>query len=559
MPPSWSVSIIFFHPRTEKITSQLTPESDGLQPIFILVLNVSSELDSRLMVKYVFAELPEGPDIVMRHGVFLGISDLLRDSSVRWSIVLSVAFLLLFAHADRTGLKTDGYIYAAIARTMADSGDYGNLRVGEQPYYNKPPLLFWLSALAIKAMGPTPFAVTLFSRLFAVACIVLTGWMASRLLGSESIGWLAAFVIATTHAFLHEGSNFKMDSALTCGILIAVAGYLCGERKWGPPVFYAGVILAVLAKGPLGLLPLFLAPLHASFAGYLHPLWDRRSVRWLLWSPLLLLAFAWWIHLWMHQGFEPLTIYFDNLTKTGHRSRMVQFWNRYVLDFALKTYWPWLPFAILGVWTSFRSALDANRPRIERGAHGLLLVWIGLVLVQAALPEVHYARYIIPALPALSTLVALATARVLRERLLDRLVALIALSAIIGAFAIACLPLPLRVGEREQSSAMAEILNHRLAPKNPVQVLTVRRNDEGNARLSLRDQSWCVFFLSRPGKPITPEGVREAAGQGHLTLLVPIKLYPAMTRQLGLYPLITGSTYALVEATPSAESLHHSS
>jgi hypothetical protein len=238
---------------------------------------------------------------------------------------------------------------------------------------------------------------------------------------------------------------------------------------------------------------------------------------------------------------------------------MVQFWNRYVLDFALKTYWPWLPFAILGVWTSFRSALDANRPRIERGAHGLLLAWIGLVLVQAALPEVHYARYIIPGLPALSTLVALATARVLRERLLNRLAGLIALSAVTGAFVIACLPLPLRVGQQEQSSAMAEILNHRLAAKSPVQVLTMRRDGEGNARLSLRDQSWCVFFLSRPGQPITPEEVRQAAGQGHLTLLVPIKFYPTMTRELGLYPLITGSTYALVEATPSAESFHRDS
>jgi 4-amino-4-deoxy-L-arabinose transferase-like glycosyltransferase len=481
------------------------------------------------------------------------ISDLFKNRRVRWGIVLSIGFLLLFAHADRTGLKTDSYIYAAIARTMADSGDYGNLRVGEQPYYNKPPLLFWLSALAIRAMGPTPFAVTLFSRLFAIACIVLTGWMASRLLDSDSIGWLAAFVIATTHAFLHEGSQFKMDSGLTCGILVAVAGYLRGDQKWGPPVFYAGVILGVLAKGPPGALPLFLAPLHAALAGHLRPLWDRRTVRWLLWSPLLLLAFAWWAHLWMHQGSEPLTIYFDNLARTNYRSRMVQFWNRYVLDFALKTYWPWLPFAVVGVWISFRSALDVNRPRIERGAHGLLLAWIALVLVEAALPEAQYARYIIPALPALSTLVALATERILRERLLDRLVALMAVGAVAGAFAIACFPLPLRVGEQERSPAMAEILNHRLAPKRPVQVLTVKADDQGNARLSLRDESWCVFFLSRPGRPITPEGIQEAVSRGRLTLLVPIKLHPSKTSELGLYPLIIGSTYALVEAAPSAE------
>jgi hypothetical protein len=100
---------------------------------------------------------------------------------------------------------------------------------------------------------------------------------------------------------------------------------------------------------------------------------------------------------------------------------------------------------------------------------------------------------------------------------------------------------------------MAEILNHRLAPKRPVQVLTVKADDQGNARLSLRDESWCVFFLSRPGRPITPEGIQEAVSRGRLTLLVPIKLHPSKTSELGLYPLIVGSTYALVEAAPSAE------
>ncbi len=474
-----------------------------------------------------------------------GFLQLLSDAKNRWIVLALSSFLLFFAYANDLRLSSDPVLYSAIARTMADSGDFGSLKLDDEPYYRKPPLLFWLSALAINAFGPNPFAVTLFSRMFGLAAVLLTGWLGRRLY-DDKVGWAAAFILTTSFIFLSPSITFRMDSALTFGILLSIAGYLNGERRWGPPVFYAGIAVGVLAKGPPGVLPLFLAPLHALLSGSPVPL-TKRLVRWLLWSPLLLVPLAWWGYLLLADGYRPLTIMFNDLVRTKvDSSRIREFWRAYVVQLT-GTYWPWLPFAVAGTWSTFRVALDPEQQRSERATAGLLLGWVGITIASCALKNVQYIRYVLMAIPAISIVAAVALVRFVGDRYFDWLPRATGILALIGSLVLISYPIGAREWEEEQYSAIAQILDHRYPPKTPVPLLASKTRDGNNPQRYTADKARSLFFFGRTIRLITVDKAREEAALGRLTLLIRTIDYRRIAKVLPVERLIFATSFVVVE------------
>jgi len=129
-----------------------------------------------------------------------------------------------------------------------------------------------------------------------------------------------------------------MDSGLTFGVLLAMLGYFRAEKSWGPPVFFAGIGLAVLAKSVPGFLPLFLAPLHALLDGNFRLPSKRPVRRWLCWSPLLLLPLLWWGYLATHYGTVVFSSYIDDLLsiddgQSAGIHHVYRFFEVYIYDF----------------------------------------------------------------------------------------------------------------------------------------------------------------------------------------------------------------------------------
>src|SRR6185312_9902401 len=67
-----------------------------------------------------------------------------------------VLFVLYFFGLARTGLlSTDEPRYAAIGLAMAHSGDWITPRLWGSPWFEKPPLLYWMSAAGFHlGLGP---------------------------------------------------------------------------------------------------------------------------------------------------------------------------------------------------------------------------------------------------------------------------------------------------------------------------------------------------------------------------------------------------------------------
>ncbi|CAD7716582.1 Undecaprenyl phosphate-alpha-4-amino-4-deoxy-L-arabinose arabinosyl transferase [Xanthomonas hydrangeae] len=217
----------------------------------------------------------------------------------RLCAVLAVTFLVrlmtlgLYPLTDTTEAR-----YGEMARKMLETGqwivpqiDYG------VPFWGKPPLSFWLTAIAYKLMGVTEFAARLPSLLLGVLICSLTHVVAARRHGMDH-GLRASVVVATCLLMMVSAGGVMTDPAMASGTTLAmVACWLAltgSSRRWGY-LFFAGIAIGLLAKGPVASV-LTLAPitLWAALTGRLGQLWDRLPWGWgLLLTMALVLPWYW--------------------------------------------------------------------------------------------------------------------------------------------------------------------------------------------------------------------------------------------------------------------------
>ena len=474
---------------------------------------------------------------------------ILERQTARWTILLAASFLLLFAQAHDARLHGDALMYAGEARLIADSGEYATLRFGQELNHHGP-LLFWLTAFAIKILGPTPFAATFFSRLFGMGCIVLTVWLGSYFFG-ENAGWLAAIALVTCYTFLRNTTTLQMDSALTFGVLLAMVGYCRGDRSWGPPLFYGGIAVGILAKSLPGFLPLFLAPFHALLAGNLELPWKRQIRRWLYWSPLLLLPLAWWGYLAARYGEEVFSIYLADFLSLDRQPadlrRVYRFFEIYIFDFG-REYLPWIFFTMIGLWTTLRTALDPHRERHTRADAALLLGWIITVVIAGGLKPSQYQRYLMQALPAIAVVTAAVIVQMLKNRIPAWLSGGVAVFSVAGALILAYFPVANGAGSSQKYLAMAEVINHRFSPEAPVPILTLRTNSDNHAFLLTGETGKCRFFFGREAQALTIADAKEEIRHGHQIIIVPARSYKNLANELHLATLMETDDWVLAES-----------
>src|SRR5215203_4197899 len=103
------------------------------------------------------------------------------DRVRRWlgaQVYLLPAALLLavtLPHLGQGDFRGDAGWYSAIGLQAWRTGEFWTL-YGEpgQPYFNKPPLVFWIHGLVLHLLGPSVLAARLPSELAALGCVLAT-------------------------------------------------------------------------------------------------------------------------------------------------------------------------------------------------------------------------------------------------------------------------------------------------------------------------------------------------------------------------------------------------
>jgi 4-amino-4-deoxy-L-arabinose transferase-like glycosyltransferase len=175
------------------------------------------------------------------------------------ALLLIITFRLLslglYPLSDNTESR-----YAEIARRMALSGDWITPRIADNTvFWGKPPLSSWLSASSIQLLGVNEWAVRLPSVLLALAVTALVWrWSSAR-----SARWsvLTAAALWGSGAFFIAAGAVMTDMALVTAVTLAMFGFWHAQsastvrsRRLHGYLFFAGLGLGMLAKGPVALL-----------------------------------------------------------------------------------------------------------------------------------------------------------------------------------------------------------------------------------------------------------------------------------------------------------------
>src|SRR5262249_45484523 len=90
------------------------------------------------------------------------------------AILALVTGLLLFANLGYPLLEPDEGRYAEIARKMLVSGDWVVPTLNRRPFFDKPPLFYWLVAGSFSLFGTSAWAARLVSALAAFLTVQAT-------------------------------------------------------------------------------------------------------------------------------------------------------------------------------------------------------------------------------------------------------------------------------------------------------------------------------------------------------------------------------------------------
>ena len=311
-------------------------------------------------------------------------------------------------------MDVDAAQYASIAREMLERGDWLHVTNRYQDYLDKPPLLFWLSALSFKVFGISNFAYKLPSLLFALLGIFST-YKLGKLLYSEKTGMLSALMFASCQAMFLITNDVRTDTILTGAIIFSIWNIAAYNQSGKLTDFLAGFIgiaAAMLAKGPIGLM----APALAFGSHFILKREWKSILRWQWIIGLLIVAIV----------LSPMLIglyqQFDMHPEKGVSGVRFYLWDQsfgrltgdnpfinsqqkpqdadpfFFIHSFLWAFLPWSLFFLFGYWQKLKSIilskfrLNGNEEAITTG--GFTLVFIAMSLSDYKLP--HYIFIMFP-------------------------------------------------------------------------------------------------------------------------------------------------------------------
>lgn len=318
-------------------------------------------------------------------------------------LALLVAGLVIFFY--RLGvpglMDPDEGRYAEIAREFFVLRDWGIPHLNLLPYLEKPPLVYWLTALSFKVCGFTELAARLPSAVSALGGLFLAYGL-GRAFWGPGPGVLGALVLASTAGYVVLGRILTLDMAFALWLNLGIGlGYLAlsrGQNRLWPWAYFA-LALAVLTKGPVALV----------LAGLVWVIWvvvNRRSGRPLIqicgWLLLAVITLPWFVYVqWRYPEFFRFFILEQHLlrflTPAIHPEPL---WYYLPVLLGLLLPWTWLlPWTLTG------------RDRWQDPDYRFLVIWAAVILVFFSLSRGKLAPYILPALLPLALLVGHGLAR----------------------------------------------------------------------------------------------------------------------------------------------------
>lgn len=312
--------------------------------------------------------------------------------------------------------------YALIGELMHATGNWITplIELGV-PFWAKPPLSVWGTALSYAAFGVNEFAAR-FPSLILLALVAYLVFAMATAMRDRDFGLVAVCVFASTGLSFYLAGGVMTDPALLLGVTVTMVAFwncMSGpNRAWGF-LFFVGLVIALLAKGPIGVvLP------GVSIAAWVawHNKWREtwRNLPWIAGTLLtVVLVVPWYVIAERATpGFLDYFIigeHFQRFVSTGWSGDLYGgprvFPYGTIWLFGLLAMLPWSFIVLLLPFHRRLRQVVFNRKLIRDPWLSYLVFWFFGSLVFFTVPRIILITYVATSLPAF----ALLTAHVLRR------------------------------------------------------------------------------------------------------------------------------------------------
>jgi len=392
---------------------------------------------------------------------------------------------------------------------MLDSGSFWLITHAELPTFDNTPFTLWLTVLSFSVFGVSSYSAIVPSALFATGIVFMTYRLSLLLYKDCWIAFASAFVLLFPGIFVDAARRAMMDIPLTFFVTLAFyAFFKARDLKPWYLIFGLAIGCSILTKSVLGLFPLAIV---GAFL-ILSRQWREIINPWFLSGSFigLILGFSWHFINWQTHGQGFISEHFGWLIfeRSFGGTKDPFYFLGYVKDF-LRNYWPWLPFALVGLaYFGKRGFKDKNETAL------LLFLWPVLTFLVMSMSKNQTLRYLFMIFPAL----AIITARTISawmgtERKNQALVIMTGIIAATTLFVNAT-PFPVKVTLAQNSKEVRELAaiinlntppdqkigNYRLTRSNPRLAMLFYSNSVMEDSISKNPEKLMTVISSNPEK-----------------------------------------------------------
>ncbi len=172
-----------------------------------------------------------------------------------WTASLAIIFTYTCLLGRYSLAEPDEARYAEIAREILELGDWVTPHLNYVKYFEKPPFVYWLTAITFDLFGAREGVARLWPALFGVMGIAMARAL-GRSMYDAWTGDAAAAILAASPFYFGLSQILTLDMPLTGLMTIALGAFwfaYCSDGcqwRW-VLVFHGATGLAVLTKGPV--------------------------------------------------------------------------------------------------------------------------------------------------------------------------------------------------------------------------------------------------------------------------------------------------------------------
>ena len=367
-------------------------------------------------------------------------------------LIFSSILIFLGRQLDTGITNFDDAYYAQKAKEMLESGSFWIITHAGAPTFDNPPLPFWLTVLAFSIFGISSYSAVFSSAMFGTGIVLITYRLSFLLYKDCWIAFAAAFVLLFPGMFVDSSRRGMVDIPLAFFVTLAFyAFFKARDLKPWYLIFGLATAGAILSKSILGLFPL---TVFGVFLIY-NRQWKEITNPWFLSGCFiaLLLGFSWHLVNWYHFSQDFLEVHFGSLimNRSFGGTKEPLYFLGYAKDF-LKNYWPWLPFALVGL-TQFgkRGFIDKDKSSL------LLFLWPTLTFLVMSTSKNQTLRYLFMIFPALAIITAKTISNWFEPEKKDRALGIMAVITLATILFVNVTPFMAKVSLAQSSKEVREL------------------------------------------------------------------------------------------------------